>query len=79
MYICLTPLIHIFLLNIIDTAGIRDTNNLVESIGVKKSLELIENSDLILYVLSNNDKISIRELEILEKKMKLNLKIEKFY
>ena len=55
------------LLNIIDTAGIRETSNLVESIGVKKSLELIENSDLILYVLSNNDKISLKELEILEK------------
>jgi len=55
------------LLNIIDTAGIRETNNLVESIGVKKSLELIENSDLILYVLSNNDKININELQILEK------------
>lgn len=55
------------LLNIIDTAGIRETSNLVESIGVKKSLELIENSDLILYVLSNNDKISSKELEILNK------------
>jgi tRNA modification GTPase len=55
------------LLNIIDTAGIRETSNLVESIGVKKSLELIENSDLILYVLSNNDKISSKELEILNR------------
>ncbi len=55
------------LLNIIDTAGIRETDNLVESIGVKKSLELIDNSDLILYVLSNNDKISDKELEILKK------------
>ncbi len=55
------------LLNIIDTAGIRETSNLVESIGVQKSLELIENSDLILYVLSNNEKISTKELEILEK------------
>lgn len=60
------------LLNIIDTAGIRETNNLVESIGVKKSLELIENSDLILYVLSNNDEISIKEFEILEKLKKKN-------
>ena len=55
------------LLNIIDTAGIRETDNIVESIGVKKSLELIDNSDLILYVLSNNDKISDKELEILKK------------
>lgn len=55
------------LLNIIDTAGIRETDNIVESIGVKKSLELIDNSDLILYVLNNNDKLSNKELEILEK------------
>lgn len=55
------------LLNIIDTAGIRETNNLVESIGVKKSLDLIENSDLILYVLNNNELITNQELDILNK------------
>lgn len=55
------------LLNIIDTAGIRDTDNIVESIGVKKSLELIDNSDLILFVLNNNDKINDKEIEILSK------------
>lgn len=53
------------LLNIIDTAGIRDTDNLVESIGVKKSLELLKNSDLILYVLNNNEELSSKEIEIL--------------
>ena len=55
------------LLNIIDTAGIRETDNLVESIGVKKSLELIDNSDLILFVLNNNDILTDKELELLEK------------
>ncbi len=55
------------LLNIIDTAGIRETDNLVESIGVKKSLELIDNSDLILYVLNNNTELSDSEKEILDK------------
>ncbi|MEG0137423.1 MAG: tRNA uridine-5-carboxymethylaminomethyl(34) synthesis GTPase MnmE [Bacilli bacterium] len=55
------------LLNMIDTAGIRDTSNLVESIGVKKSLELIEKSDLILFVLNNNEILTTKEIELLEK------------
>ena len=55
------------ILNIIDTAGIRKTEDIVESIGVKKSLELIEKSDLILYVLNNNDLINDEDIELLSK------------
>ena len=55
------------LLNIIDTAGIRTTDNIVEKIGVNKSLELIDKSDLILFVLNNNEKITNEELELLNK------------
>ena len=55
------------LLNIIDTAGIRKTDDIVEKIGVNKSLELIDNSDLILYVLNNNEEISLEDIELLEK------------
>ena len=54
-------------LNIIDTAGIRETNDLVESIGVKKSLDLIEDADLILYVLNNNEVFTPDEKQILTK------------
>lgn len=54
------------ILNMIDTAGIRDTKDVVESIGVKKSIELINKSDLVLFVLNNNDIITDKELEILE-------------
>ena len=54
-------------LNMIDTAGIRKTDDVVESIGVKKSLDLIDEADLILYVLNNNEEISNEEKEILEK------------
>ena len=55
-------------LNIIDTAGIRNTDDLIESIGVQKSKDLIKRADLVLYVLNNNeelteeDKIIITEL-----------------
>lgn len=55
------------ILNISDTAGIRKTDDIVESIGVKKSLQLINNSDLILYVLNNNEKLEKEELEIISK------------
>lgn len=52
------------IVNFIDTAGIRQTNNLVEKIGVDKSLEQIEKSDLILFVLNNNDKLSQEEKKL---------------
>ena len=55
------------MLNILDTAGIRKTSDVVESIGVKKSLDLIDEADLILYVLNNNENITKEEKEILEK------------
>lgn len=55
------------LLNIIDTAGIRKTDNLVEQIGVNKSIELIDKADLILFVLNNNELITKEEIEILNK------------
>lgn len=56
-----------FILNMIDTAGIRKTEDIVEKIGVNKSLELIENSDLILYVLNNNEELKQEDLELIQK------------
>lgn len=40
---------------LLDTAGIRQTKDLVESIGVKKSIETIEQADIICLVLSSLD------------------------
>ena len=54
-------------LNIIDTAGIRKTEDTVEKIGVEKSLKIIETSDLLIYILNNNEEITEEEKEILEK------------
>ena len=54
-------------LNLIDTAGIRETTDIVESIGVKKSLELIEKASLIIFVLNNNTEIDESEYNILNK------------
>ncbi|MBS7020912.1 MAG: tRNA uridine-5-carboxymethylaminomethyl(34) synthesis GTPase MnmE [Firmicutes bacterium] len=53
--------------HIIDTAGIRKSDNLVEQIGVQKSLELIENSELVLFVLNNNETLTQSDIEILDK------------
>lgn len=55
------------LMNIIDTAGIRETSDVVEAIGVEKSLKLIDESDLVLFVLNNNEPLTKSDLEILNK------------
>ncbi len=52
-------------LNIIDTAGIRETEDIVEKIGVEKSLSLINEADLIIIVLNNNEKLSEEDEKIL--------------
>ena len=55
------------ILNIIDTAGIRETEDIIESIGVEKSLKMMEESDLILFVLNNNEPLSDDIKELLSK------------
>ena len=55
------------LLNIIDTAGIRETDDKVESIGVERSIKMVDQSDLVLFVLNNNEELTDDIKEILEK------------
>ncbi len=55
------------ILNMIDTAGIRETEDLVESIGVEKSKKMIDESDLILLMLNNNEELTDDIKEIVEK------------
>lgn len=55
------------LIKFIDTAGIRKTDDIVEKIGVEKSLKAVENADLIILVLNNNEELTAEDLEILEK------------
>ena len=54
------------LLNIIDTAGIRETENIVEKIGVEKSISLIDKADLVIVVLNNNEELSKDDKKILD-------------
>jgi tRNA modification GTPase len=55
------------LFKITDTAGIRKTNNLVEKIGVKKSVELISESDLIIYTIEKSKELDEEDIKIIKK------------
>lgn len=54
-------------LNFIDTAGIRKTTDIVEQVGVEKSLKTIEEVDLVIVVLNNNESLTSEDIDILEK------------
>ncbi len=75
-------------LNVIDTAGIRDSQDIVEKIGIEKAKNLANNADLIIYVvdssveLDDNDKNIINIIKdkksiILLNKIDLNQVVEK--
>lgn len=54
------------ILKLIDTAGIRDSDDLIENIGIKKTKKLIGEAELVLYVLNNNEPLSSDDEKILE-------------
>ncbi|MFV0504567.1 MAG: tRNA uridine-5-carboxymethylaminomethyl(34) synthesis GTPase MnmE [Lachnospirales bacterium] len=51
-------------LKIIDTAGIRNTNDVVEKIGVDKSLHLAKNCELVIFILDNSKEATEEELNL---------------
>ncbi len=54
-------------LNIVDTAGIRDTEDTVERIGVERSRQAMEDADLILYVADSSTPLDENDSEILQR------------
>ena len=76
------------LLNIIDTAGIRNTDDIVEKLGVEKAETMIDDADLILYVVDSStplddsdhrimDRISTKNVIILWNKSDLSPAVDK--
>lgn len=53
-------------LKLVDTAGIRETEDVVERIGVERSREALNNAELILYLLDNTQGFSSEDEEILD-------------
>jgi tRNA modification GTPase len=54
-------------LNIVDTAGIRDTSDVVESIGVNRALDNISDADLILYIVDGSTPLNENDFSIMDK------------
>ncbi|HLR65187.1 MAG TPA: tRNA uridine-5-carboxymethylaminomethyl(34) synthesis GTPase MnmE [Pseudogracilibacillus sp.] len=51
-------------LHLIDTAGIRETDDIVEKIGVEKSRQILQEADLVLFMLNHNDELTDEDREI---------------
>ena len=61
-----TVMLNGILLQIIDTAGIRNTEDIVEKIGVEKSKEFANHADLILYLVDSSLPLDYNDMEILD-------------
>ena len=53
-------------LKIIDTAGIRETENVIEAIGVKKAISLIEDADLVIAIFDQSKELDEEDERILD-------------
>ncbi|MFP4077512.1 MAG: tRNA uridine-5-carboxymethylaminomethyl(34) synthesis GTPase MnmE [Candidatus Izemoplasmataceae bacterium] len=53
-------------LRLMDTAGIRDSDDLIERIGIDKTKKMIADADLVLYVLNNNEPLKEEDAQLLE-------------
>ena len=54
-------------LNLIDTAGVRKSSDVVEKIGIEKSLSLIDEAELILLVLDSSEELTEEDKFLLDK------------
>ena len=51
---------------LIDTAGIRETSDKVEKLGIEKSKEAFNNADFIIFIMDGSEEISSEDEEIIE-------------
>lgn len=54
------------LLNVIDTAGIRETEDVVEKIGVQRAKEYLKDADLVIYVVDTSTELDENDFQIME-------------
>lgn len=54
------------ILNLIDTAGIHETEDIVENMGVEKAVDYIEKADFIIYVMDASDKLNEADEQIIQ-------------
>ncbi|QOR34109.1 tRNA uridine-5-carboxymethylaminomethyl(34) synthesis GTPase MnmE [Clostridium sp. 'deep sea'] len=52
-------------LHVVDTAGIRDSNNIVEKIGIERSRKALISADLVLLVIDVSHNLTVEDLELL--------------
>lgn len=62
-----TALVGDTLLRLSDTAGIRQTDDVVESIGVERSIKKLDEADLILAIFDSSEPLTDEDLSIIEK------------
>ena len=56
-----------FTLNMIDTAGIHETEDKVEKIGIERALSSAQKADLILYIIDSTEGVSEEDIDLLKK------------
>lgn len=56
-----------FTLNMIDTAGIHETEDKVEKIGIERALSSAQKADLILYIIDSTEGVSAEDIDLLQK------------
>ena len=59
-------------LNLIDTAGLRDTDDIIEKIGIEKSIEAAKTADLLLVVIDSSKPLENEDISLIERADKYN-------
>lgn len=54
------------ILNLVDTAGIRETNDIVEKIGVDKAREYVDSADLVIYIVDASEQLDNNDINIID-------------
>lgn len=54
------------IIKIVDTAGIREASDEIEKIGIKRSIEAVEESDIVIAIFDNSRKFDLEDSKILE-------------